>query len=579
MAQKSKPRTPRKSSYRGFEGVDLKKTHSGDESIAFIDNFRITDDGSLKKRYGFKKIYTDKRQSTDLRASHSITLDGIDVCYFIVGNYVKKYNFETQSVTSVGEISDNSSHAFFFEYIDSLFLCDGENIFKVNSNSLSNAAFYIPLYGTDWNAFMGEKKETPNLLWPKVAVTYKLTPPSTSYLSLGDINLDSIDALYRNGELLDKSQYYIHEEYHSITVPEFADNDVFLAILTFIPDENYTKQRNSLLSANHTSLFYELDKNNLFFWGSESDNRIFYSTNVDKKSTDITFLHPDNNEFYVPMESFFTVASVKDRVKAFIRHYDRVLLMTDSATWITNLQDIENGNLKIKNINSSIGCKVRNGCVRIENTIFSIGNDAIYAWTSNTDELNECNAYSISEPIKDILGKDFFKSCLIYLNYSKRELWFSSPVSKQTWIYNYIRKVWYSFSGFVPSAFLDADNEVCFYEGSSLYAFEESLLYDMRNEGRSEIIGLLKSGELEFNSKRKKKLCTTTVRGSFNGGTLILNVLLDGETPLSYDISPTPPHSVIPFRTKSGSFTSMTFELIANGYGDQLIHGIELDAD
>ena len=44
MAQKSKPRTPRKSSYRGFEGVDLKKTHSGDESIAFIDNFRITSD-------------------------------------------------------------------------------------------------------------------------------------------------------------------------------------------------------------------------------------------------------------------------------------------------------------------------------------------------------------------------------------------------------------------------------------------------------------------------------------------------------------------------------------------------------
>ena len=57
MAQKSKKRTPRKSSYRGFEGVNLKKTHSGDESIAFIENFRITDDGSLKKRCGYKKVY------------------------------------------------------------------------------------------------------------------------------------------------------------------------------------------------------------------------------------------------------------------------------------------------------------------------------------------------------------------------------------------------------------------------------------------------------------------------------------------------------------------------------------------
>ena len=72
MAQKSKPHTVRKSSYRGFEGVDQKKTHSGDESISLIENFRITDDGSLKKRYGFKRVYDGPEEKSEITASYSI---------------------------------------------------------------------------------------------------------------------------------------------------------------------------------------------------------------------------------------------------------------------------------------------------------------------------------------------------------------------------------------------------------------------------------------------------------------------------------------------------------------------------
>lgn len=579
MAQKSKPRTPRKSTYRGFEGVDLKKTHSGDESIAFIENFCITDDGSLKKRYGYKEIYRDQNDTTDVTASYSLNENGVEVCYFALERYVKKYNSATQTVTDIGALGKNYSNVFFFEYLNSLYVCDGHKIFTVNSNSLSDTSFYIPLYVTNWNAFAGEKKEAPNLLWPKVAITYKLTPPSTSYLSLGDINLQSIDALYRNGELLSSDKYYVNEKYNAITVPEFNDNDEFLAILTFIPDEQYIQQQESLLSSKYTSSFYELNKNNLFFWGNDRDNRIFYSTNVDKASSSITFIYPNNNLFYVPLDSFFTVSSERDRINAFIRHYDRVLIMTDSATWITNLQDIETNSLKIKNINSSIGCAIKNGCVRIENTIFSIGKDAIYAWSADTDELNECNAHSISEPIRELLGESFFKNCLIHLNYGKREIWFFNPSAKQTLIYSYIRKVWYGYSGFSPSAFLNGGSEVRFFEEKGLFVFDSSLECDILEGKEQEITARVKSGELEFNSKSKKKLSSATVRGIFSGGALKLRALLDGNILLTYDISPSNAHSVISFRTKSGSFSSMTFELVTEGKGEQIIHGIELIAD
>ena len=582
MAQISKPRTPRKSSYRGFEGIDLKKTHSGDESIAFIENFRINDDGSLEKRCGFKNVYDYDGTAQKIRASHSMILNGTEVCYFLLGNSLKKYNSSTQTVSSIGEISetpDDEKTAFFFEYLDSLYICDGEKIRKVKDDTLSNADFYIPLYGKDWNELAGESKELPNLLWPKLAITYKLNSPAKSYLSLGTLKVEAIDALYRNGVLLNSEQYRIHEKYNSITVSEFADNDVFLAIVTFVPDEAYVKERSEILNSAQTSVFYELNKNNLFFWGNEQNNKVFYSTSIDKEAAEITSLHPHNNEFYVPVGSFFKVASERDRIKAFIRHYDRVLIMTDTSTWITNLQELENNSLKLKNINSSIGCAVKNGCVRIENTLFSIGKDAIYAWSADTDELNECNAYSISDPLGPLLNESFFKDCIMHLNYVNREIWFYSPSQNQVWIYSYKRKAWYSFSGFKPSAFLSSDAEVRFVEDKAVYIFDSALTSDIRKVGESEIVAKIKSGELEFNSKNKKKLSSTTVRGSSKGGTTELYVLLDGKKELRYSVPPNSSHSVIPFRTKSGSFSAMTFELTAKGKGTQIIHGIELDAD
>ena len=579
MAQKSKPQTPHKSSYRGFEGVDLKKTHSGDESIALIENFRISDDGSLKKRCGFKHVYMNNNGINQIHASFSLEENGIEVCYFAQGKYVKKYDSATTSVIDVGTLHEEASRVFFFTYLDKLYVCDGYTIFKIEDNQICDANFYIPLYGKDWNAFGGEVNELPNLLWPKIAIHYNFSDNPSTYLSLTSLNVSSVDAVFRNGEPLSKNQYSIHQEYNSITVPECVAGDVFLAIINITPTEEYISQRETLFNTSHTSIFPELNENNLLFWGSNRSNAVYYSTCINKENAAITDRYINNVRFYVPLNSFFTVASESDRIKAFVRHYDRVLIMTENSTWITSLDDLESKSLKIKSINSDIGCIVDNGCVRIENTIFSVGKDAIYAWSSDTDELNECNAYSISNPIKALLSENFFKGCLIHLNYSEREIWFYAPNEGRVWIYSYNRKAWYSFSGFSPTAFLDGGKSVRFFENAELLAFDDSKYTDIRRGQESEIIAKLTSGELEFNSRFKKKLSSTIVKGSFSGGSLRLESLLDGKKRIVYYISPRSTHSINLFRTKSGSFSSLSFDLIARGKGTQIIHGIEINAD
>ena len=579
MAQKSKPRTSKRSSYRGFEGVNLKKTHSGDESIALIENFRITDDGSLKKRCGFKEIYKSKESTSPYCASYSTVENGDEVCYFTQGYYVRRYNSATQTVTSIGRVSDDSTNIFFFEYLNSLYICDGEQIYAIKNNSIFQTSFYIPLYGKEWDNFGGEINEAPNLLTPKIAISYRLKSNPTSYLYLKGLNVKSIDAVYKNGSPLSKDAYSLNITYNAVTVTEFAEGDLFFVVLTINPDDNYGNQRRALLNSAYASLFPELSKNNLFFWGNDLNSSIFYSAIVNEENAAITDKYTTNTRFYVPLNSCFSVGSKKDRVKSLIRHYDRVLIMTDSSTWITNLTELESNSLRLKNINASIGCVVKNGCARIENTIYSIGRDAIYAWSNDTDELNECNAHSISEPIADLLSENFFKTCLIHLNYAKREIWLYSPGESRVWIYSYARRAWYSFSGFSPTAFLDGGDAVRFLEGLTLYAFDKSLAADARNGEEVEIVARLKSGELEFNSEQKKKLCSATVRGEFSGGTLTLNALLDGKREIVNSILPSKLHSVIPFRIKSGGFRSMMLELTVSGKAEQIIHGIELYAD
>ena len=580
MAQKSKSRTHKKSSYRGFEGVNLKKSHTGDESVTLIENFRITEDGSLKRRNGFKSVYVSSGKNSPFKASHRFDVDGTELHYVLDGTTVKEYNPTSGVMTTVGDIDSLSGSHFFFNFDNLTYLLDNGSLFQVGSYYTYEVEPYIPLYGKDWpSGVAGKVLEKPNLFTNKIAISYKLTEPATSYLPLGEIKVRSINSLYRNGTLLTNSDYSLDQTFNHIVVPNFAAGDEFFAIVTIRSYDDYSDQQLTLLNSRTVSDFYELNKNNLFFWGNKVSNKIFYSSAVNPENANIISEYIDCSNIYVSKDSYFCVGAEEDTINAFIRHYDRVLIMTRNSTWITNLKDLESGNLTLKNINPSTGCAVFDACARIGNTIISAGTDGAYEWTSETDELSECNALCISTPIKDLIPKNFFLNCKFYYNAPRGEVWFYGSKSKETWIYNFNRKAWYRFTGFSTYGFLKGADEVVFFDEKIMYSFDPTLTYDIINGENKEIIATFKSGELEFNSHQKKKLSTTTVRGSFSGGSLSATFVLDGEKTLTADLTPPTVHSVTPFRTRSGSFRSLTLELSASGEGSQIIHGIELDAD
>lgn len=572
MAQKSTQKASYRMSYRGFEGVNTLKTHSGDESISLIENFRITDDRSLKKRCGFKKICD---APSDVSQAFRAVRDGKEFYYMISDGSVLKYTPESGSVTTLDEMPQCSS-AYFFEHLGSYYLCTDTDIYLVTDEGLASPNLYIPLYGKDWpSSYAGEMHEPVNILCDRVMISYKFGELSHGLLSKGDLKIADVEAVYRNGKALSSDKFYYDDFYDIITVTEHEDTDVFIAIIKIIPDEKTLSQRTELLKSKAASVFYELDRHNLLFWGSSEDNVIYYSKTPSKESLEFSSqFSSSQGELYVPPDSYFTVDKRSDRTKAIIRHYDRVLIMTDSSTWMTDLQELGSDSFKLKSINASLGCARLNGAVRINNSVISLGEDSAFCWTSKTDELNECNAYSISKPIQALLPKGFFKNSLIFLNENDSEVWFHNASLGETWIYNVKQSAWYKYVGFVANTFLESSASVSFVDKKSVYRFDSSLFEDPSGA----IKATLKSGELEFNTYKYKKLYKIVFRGEFSSGRLSLKLVIDNEKVVQRDVQPSSKHFILPFRIKTGSFKSISFEISALDAGEQVLHGMKLYA-
>ena len=559
-------------SYRGFEGINLQKTHSGDESISLIENFRVSADGSLKKRPCLEKL-CDMPGNVS-RSFHTV-LDGEEVYYLLCQNLIIKYTPHDNATKTLLEIPDYSS-AYFLEYLGDIYLLTDAGMYKIDSDSAQTAKNYIPLYGKDWpSSRPGEIYEPINLLYDKVAISYNFVSPAHGFLSKGDLIVTNIDAIYRNGELFSPDKYYYDQEFDVITLLEHEDGDEFLAIFSISHTGKALEQRKALLGTSDATTFYELNNHSLLFWGDCANNKVFYSKKISEESRQVSNKYFSNEgTIYIPLDSYFTVDTPSSRVNAIVRHYDRVLIMTDSSTWMTDLQQLGMPEFQLKSINASLGCSIACGAIRIDNSIISISANRVYCWRSNTDELNECNAYSISSPIQELIDNSFFKQCIIKAYPKFGEVWFHNPTSAITWIYNLNRSAWYKYSGFSAYCFLDSEEDIIIAESCSIACF--SNLYT--NERTDKPTTIFKSGTLEFNSIKYKKMKLVVLRGEFSDGQLTIKLSFDNGKSLSYSFSPPKNHFVLPVRIRSGSFKTVSIELSSNGNGEQVIHGIDLYA-
>lgn len=560
--------------YSGFSGIDVSASHTGKAATSDMVNWQINKDGSIEKRRGFRPLCD---LGGEIEAIWSGLIGGEFFTYAFADGKVLRYSFTDEEAITVGAppASDLSSPRFFY-LGGTLYLVVGGGIFSVGENSLSAASGYVPLMGKDWqNDIIGEIYQPMNLLNRKARFTYIVSDEPSVFFRVV-YSVASIDAVRVNGRAISSQSYYFDSLFNSVNISGLGTGDrVEIAVTFAIPAP---AERSELLSTDTAAVFGGVSNSRVFMWNKEGAPTVFSSAFVNKADADAAkAFYPSSDSLYFPEGYEFSVGDGKNRIRAVQRHFDRLLFFTDGDVWMADSDACGYEYIPVMNINSSIGCSAEGAVAIAGNDPISVGSRKIYLWTSDTDELNECNAYSISDSLGEMIPSELFGNARVFSHRDSGEVWFYDPEEDDTaWIYQVETKNWFRYTGISAEGFFDANGEVGFYKEGVLYTFDKECDTDIYLDGESDITATFKSGFLDFGVAGNKRLTELGLSGEKCRS---LKVTLEPQDidPQVFSISMLgSKHSRFERRLNSGRFRQMTFTIKSEGSSRPVIHGFRL---
>lgn len=572
---KQQKSTPLCAVFSPFGGIDTRLSHSGTANSGDIVNFRLEENGHLYKREGFRYVTSCP---DNIRAVWTGILNGKQRCLMLSSNSVISADLSTGNSSVLGKIGTTSGEAHFFYYRDALYLGDGNLVYSVSAYGVKQAEGYAPLVGKDWpTTVVGQGYEARNYLTRRARISYLIQEGFSAFLCTGD-PLESIDAVYLNGKLLDPSQYQYDSLYKCITVPGLLQvGDRVLACFTYA-ESVMTEKTYELFTCSRSSVFGGSDDCSAFFWNGDDSYTIYPSLFVDNESLAAAkSVFPDSSPLYFPEHREFVLGDGRYPVTGFVSHYDRLLIFTKSSAWMAETDTLRSKTFSVTPINTHAGCRSLDGVTMTKNSPISVGQNTVYRWTSDTDERNECNAVTISSAIHDLLDDDFFEHAIAYRNEKRGELWFHAKnVDDTVWVYGVTNAQWYRFTGIRADGFFDFLGQTFFWQGQDLFVFDQSCYEDVIDASGTKvpITAVFQSNLLEYDTERKKRSAYLIFRGDCADGTIRVTLQGNDVLPRSCCFTDTGEHTVEKRRLPSGRFSYATLTLTATGGARQAVHSL-----
>ena len=506
-----------------MRAVGTKDYKSGAADIA---NFRFLNDGSLQKRSGYQKLASIPSR---IRAVWSGKLSGLIYIFVLAGSDVYSISYESDEVTKIASIGNSGKSASFFFYRRSLFLIDGNNIYTVSADEVRPTVGYAPLIGKDWHdEAIGEINEPRNVLTSRARISYLITK-STASMLYTDAPIASIEALYVNGVPLSTDDYMISSNPSIVIVSGLKQNDKAELYFTYAD----TLSDPEIKSNTRATVFGGISKSRPFLYGGKKKAVMYSGAYIsDSELEDCRRVYSDSDSIYFPIGHKFTVGDGMYDIKGVARHFDRLLIFTENGVWMADSSDCDTEGLPIMRINSSISTITQGMVAVMGNTPCTVGVDGVYAYTSNTDELDECNAYPISDAILPLLAPEWILSSRLYYWQAKDELLLYSGEEDVVWVYSPKRALWTRYTGICAYCFFDVDGNAAFYNGKNIYIFDDDLHTD---EGSRKIQGKIVSHPEDFSTTKKKRLAYAFAEVS--DGEITMDLTSDGESILRDELT------------------------------------------
>ena len=566
-----------KAEFRGFGGIDTKDVTGRGGKAADIVNFRVLPDGTLKKRCGYRRVAS---MPGKIRAMLTGYFDGEFLGYVLADGQVFKLDFATGERTLIGSIGSISGDASIFYYLGNIFVIDGEEIYQLKEDEAVSARGYVPLFGKNWGSnYPGEINEPINLLDPRARISYIVSDPPTIFLAtLYDVV--SVEAVYLNDILLSPDKYVIDSDFKTINVTGLEAGDRVLVYLTFHPS---VANRAEFVSNTNAVVFGGVNNSRVFMWGGEKKNVMYSSAHVTNSSLrESQAVYPDSTALYFPAEYDFTVGDGRYDITAVSRHYDRLLIFTSGDTWMADSDACGTEYFPTMRINSENGCLSPKGCAKIGNDPISVGRGRIMKWTANTDRLEECNAYSVSDGIGELLTDSFFKSAAVHEDKWNGELLFANSKDKngRVFVYRASCDSWYTYEGIGADIFFDGPSSVGFTSGKDIFLFDDELCEDKPSDSTSNVIeATFVSQPLDFGlSGRTKRLMMLNMEADLGGENIEVSFSSDKGIKSGGEIADEKSSGMSSYnkRIQSDRFTRTSMVIESRSSAPQKVYGVKI---
>ena len=481
--------------------LGLNENPDGDTALkmgeaAEMRNFRITKEGHLQKRPGYKTV-------ADLGAGckglWNGNVGGTEYTLAAAGGKVYKLDVSAGTKTELGAVAADV-RVFFFPYGGKVYILDGSEYRSWDGTTYAVVSGYVPcVYTATPPAGGGTAYEPVNKLTAKKSQQFSSNGTATLY-QLAETGIVSVDKVTVNGvEKTVTTDYTVNLTTGAVTFTAAPATGINNVQIWWTGSAN---DRAKITGMRFAEQYNGTTDNRVFLYGDGSNEAVYSGIDVNGKPT----------AEYFPDLNVMAIGDSNTPITGMCRQFSRLIVFKSTSTFsiayapITLTDGTVTAGFYVTPVNRNIGNEAPGQIRLITNYPFSLHGGGVYQWrnSSNGLTLDERQAKRISQRVENTLSGFTFSECITFENEYKQDyyiVWNGNAV-----LYNYTSDTWFVYSAFPATAFVMVGNEMYIGTASGKFCHVSR---DYKSDDGAAIDCYWRSGSIDFSREWQRKFSTT----------------------------------------------------------------------
>ena len=493
----------------------LHESPDGDTKLKYgeaaaIQNWRVTRDGNLQRRPGFRSLLIDvnkdpvKLANAPIKGLWTGFVNKKEVFLAACNGHIYSLwdgtlgKWYASPVDLGAYTTTNNVHMFGFE--GKVYFMNGSQYYEWDGTTFQAVAGYVPLVGISITP-------EPNTGAKTLEQINKLTGKRRAWLSPDGTG--TVFHLQESGWTLD----YVKDLATDTEITNGFTADGTNGTITFdnppaqaangieVAYTMPTDFSSSVKAMRYSEQFSGMTDSRVFIYG-DGTNEIFYSS-IDYWGKPRADYFPDLNEA--------AIGDANTPVTALIRHYSKLVIFKSDSTWSCsfNLTTFDDGTtteaLYIYPVNKRLGHTPLGQTALVLNSPRSLYGNDVYEWKNNNAyaanlSVDERQAKRISDRIYKSISNFDLKSCVCWDDNDAQEYWICQ--NGKALVQNYAVDAWYYYTNIYANCFCNFHKVLYFGDPDGYIQYFD---YDYNTDNGEVIDSYWESGSMDFGADYMRK--------------------------------------------------------------------------